>query len=74
MDFRNARYYNGFPIFRRNFDTLKVSIYSVLSDVFLFVPVYSGHKNGHSRTGKVGATSGTRILLSSWKGVSLIPK
>jgi hypothetical protein len=28
---------------------LEVSIHSIISDIFLFVPVYSGHKNGHSR-------------------------
>ena len=69
MVFQNARYCNGFPTLRRNFDPLGVSIYSILSDVFLFVPAYSGHKNGHSRTGKVGAIRVTWILLSSRKGV-----
>ena len=32
------------------------SFYSFRS--VIFVPVYSGHKNGHSRTGKGGATRG----------------
>ena len=59
MVFQNARYCNGFPTLRRNSDTLDVSIHSILSDIFLFVPVYSGHKNGHSSTGEVGATRGT---------------
>ena len=51
MVFQNARYCNGFPTLRRNSDMLGVSIYSILSDIFLFVPVFSGHKNGHSRRG-----------------------
>ena len=59
MVFQNARYCNGFPTLRRNSDTLDVSIHSILSDVFRFVPVFSGHKNGHSRIWKVGATNGT---------------
>ena len=48
---QNARYCNGFPTFRRISDTLDTSINSILSDVFLFVHVYSSHKNGHRYTG-----------------------
>ena len=55
MVFQNARYYNGFPTFHRNFDTLEVSINSILSDVFRFIPAFSGHKNGHTHIGKVDA-------------------
>ena len=71
MDFQNARYCNGFPTIRRNFDTLEVSIHSILSDVFLFVPVFSGHKNGHSRTGKVGTTSAPGFCYRLGRGVRL---
>ena len=40
MDFHNARYCNGFPTIRRNFDTLDISIHSILSDIFSLFPYF----------------------------------
>ena len=40
MLFQNARYCNGFPTIRRNFDTLDVSIHSILSDIFSLFPYF----------------------------------
>ena len=71
MSVKNDRYCNGFPTLRRNSDPLNVPFSSVISDVFSPVPIFSGHKNGHSRTGKVGAADGHLSLFCSWYGVRL---
>ena len=72
MDFHNARYCNGFPTLRRNSDMLGVSIYSILSDIFLFVPVFSGHKNGHSRRGGADQFPILSLFPRTYRGGSVI--